>query len=247
VKELKKLELKALIPEHIDYLPQDTVGGGSFGQCFHARYRGIDVVVKKMIHNNSAEDKLRAKIKLIHEAEVITSLGDHEVLPLFFGVITAKEPLCLLSIFTEYMSKASLFNKQQNNVSMITPLECLKTFAKICLALQHVHSRVFLHNDVMSNNVNLECRRDSEKYNAILINFSKSTKASTILPSVSSRKRAHHPTKLFGPRSFETTAIQYSERYILCGTNDQVCIKSHLILRQSSCSDKKCTRRRTLS
>ena len=34
VKELKKIELKELNPEHVDYLPQDAVGGGSFGQCF---------------------------------------------------------------------------------------------------------------------------------------------------------------------------------------------------------------------
>ena len=37
VKELKKIELKELNPEHVDYLPQDAVGGGSFGQCFRAR------------------------------------------------------------------------------------------------------------------------------------------------------------------------------------------------------------------
>ena len=195
VKELKKVELKELNPEHVDYLPQDAVGGGSFGQCFRARYRGIDVVVKKMIHNNSTEDKLRAKRDLIHEAEVITSLGDHEGLPLFFGVMTAKESLCLVTQF-HGIHEQSVTLQQAANASMITPSECLKTFAEICLALQHVHSRGFLHNDIKSNNV-LERRRDSEKYNAILIDFGKSTKASTILPSISRRKRAHHPTKSY--------------------------------------------------
>ena len=70
VKELKNIEPKEQNPEHDDLL-QDAIGGGSFHQCFRVCYRGIDILVKKMIHNNSAEDKLRAKKNLIHEAEVI--------------------------------------------------------------------------------------------------------------------------------------------------------------------------------
>ena len=149
-----------------------------------------------MIHNDSAEDKLRAKRNLIHEAGVITSLCDHEGLPLFFGVITAKKPLCFVTQFHE-IHKQSVTLQQAANASMIKPSECLETFAEICLALQHVHSRGFLHNDVKSNNVVLERRRNSNKYNAILIDFGKSTQASTILTSVSSTKRAHHPTKSY--------------------------------------------------
>ena len=161
-KQLVVKELKELNPKHVDYLPQDAVGGGSFGQCFRAHYRGIEVVVKKMIHNDSAEDKLRAKRNLIHEAEVITSLGDHEGLPLIFGVITAKEPLCLVTQF-HGIHEQSVTLQQAANASMITPSECLKTFAEICLALKHVHSRGFLHNDIKANNVVLECRACSSR------------------------------------------------------------------------------------
>ena len=84
--------------------------------------------------------------------------------------------------------------QQAVNASMITPLECL---AEICFTLEHVHSRGFLYNNIKANNVVLEHRRDSEKHNAILIDFGKSTKASTILPSVRSRNRAYHPTKSY--------------------------------------------------
>lgn len=125
----------------------------------------------------------------------ITSLGDHEGLPLIFGVITAKEPLCLVTQF-HGIYKQSVTLQQAANASVITPSECLQTFAEICLALQHVHSWGFLHNDIKAN-VILERRRDSKKYNAILIDFGKSTKASTILPSVSSRKRSNPPTKSY--------------------------------------------------
>lgn len=126
----------------------------------------------------------------------ITSLGDHEGLPLIFGVITAKEPLCLVTQF-HGIYEQSVTLQQAANASVITPSECLQTFAEICLALQHVHSWGFLHNDIKANNVILERRRDSKKYNAILIDFGKSTKASTILPSVSSRKRSNPPTKSY--------------------------------------------------
>ena len=177
-------------------MPQDAVGRGSFGQCFCTHYGGIDVVVKKMIHNDSAEDKLRAKRNLIQEAEEITLLGDYEGLPLIFGVITAKEPLCLFTQFHR-IHEQSVTLQRAPNTSMITASECLQAFAEICLALQHVHSSGFLHNDIKGNNVVLERRRDSDKYNAILIDFGQSTKASTILPSVSSRKRAHPLTKSY--------------------------------------------------
>ena len=87
VKE-RKLELNELNPEHIDNLNQESIGSGSYGQCYHARYRGIDIVVKKMIYSDTGEDKLRAKRELMQEAEVITALGDHERPPLILGVVT---------------------------------------------------------------------------------------------------------------------------------------------------------------
>ena len=64
VKE-RKLELKELNPQHLDYTSPESIGSGSYGQCYPARYRGIDVVVKKMIYKDTAEGKLRAKRDLI--------------------------------------------------------------------------------------------------------------------------------------------------------------------------------------
>lgn len=44
---LKELELG-----YIDYLFLDVVGGGSYGFCYCVCYRGINVVVKKMIYRD---------------------------------------------------------------------------------------------------------------------------------------------------------------------------------------------------
>ena len=45
-----------------------------------------------MIYSDTADDKLRMKMDLMHEAEVITALGDHERLLMILGVITTQEP-----------------------------------------------------------------------------------------------------------------------------------------------------------
>ena len=79
VREIK-LELKELNPQLLDYLTQESIGSGSYGQCYPTHYREIYVVVK-MIYSDTTEDKLRAKRELIHDAEVITALDDHKDYP----------------------------------------------------------------------------------------------------------------------------------------------------------------------
>jgi len=46
-------------------MKQESIGSGSYSHCYHACYRGIDIVVKKMIYSDTAEDKLRAKRDLM--------------------------------------------------------------------------------------------------------------------------------------------------------------------------------------
>ena len=71
VKKHLALKEKSLIneldPRHMDYLPLDAVGSGSYGQCYRARYREINDVVKKMIQTDTEEDKLRAKREVVHK------------------------------------------------------------------------------------------------------------------------------------------------------------------------------------
>ena len=173
----RKLELKELNPQHLDYLNQESIGSGSYGKCYPARYRGIDVVVKKMIYSYTAEDKLRAKRDLIHEAEVITALGDHKRLPMIVGVVTTQEPLCLVTQFYGINGTSSTLH-HVTILNIITSPECLDIFVEIYSALKHVHSKGFLHNDIKANNVVLERRTDSNRCTPILIDFEKSRKAS---------------------------------------------------------------------
>jgi len=68
---------KELDTDHLQYLSEHAVGSGSYGQCYHARYRGIEVVVKKMSHDHTAEGKDRARRNLAHEENIVSALGDH--------------------------------------------------------------------------------------------------------------------------------------------------------------------------
>lgn len=71
-----RFEPKELRPENIEYLSKNPVGSGSFGQCFLGRYRGFDVIVKQMTHNETSEDKERARRDLLCFGGPSTSTHD---------------------------------------------------------------------------------------------------------------------------------------------------------------------------
>ena len=48
-----------------------AVGSGSYGVCYHACYRGIEVVVKKITHDDALSSKESAKRNLMQEAEIL--------------------------------------------------------------------------------------------------------------------------------------------------------------------------------
>ena len=190
--QLSKTDLKELNKDHLQYLSEHAVGSGSYGQCFRARYRGIEVIVKKMSHDHTAEGKERAKRNLVHEAEVVSALGDHARLPMLLGVITCSESLCMVTQF-HGVGDESLTLHQAAKGSFLTPENSVEIFQELGSALKHVHSMGYLHNDIKANNVVLEkTPTTSEKsYSPVLIDFGKSTKAaaSSMTSRTSGRKR----------------------------------------------------------
>ena len=152
-----------------------------------------------MTHNNTAEGKERARKNLLHEATVVKALGDHERLSLIFGVVTKNEPLCLVSLFHGVRDE-SITLHQAANASMLTPSDSAEIFLPeiLCDALRHVHLRGYLHNDIKANNVVLERKpAASKKYNPILIDFGKSTKAAASSVTASVKRMAPEQTKTY--------------------------------------------------
>ena len=155
-------DLKELDTDHLQHLSEHAVGSGSYGQCYRARYRGIEVIVKKISHDHTAEGKDRARRNLVHEANVISALGDHARLPMLFGVITHSEPLCMVTQF-HCVGNESVTLHEAAKQSFLTPKNSVEIFQELCSAVKHVHSRGYLHNDIKANNVVLEKNTHSHR------------------------------------------------------------------------------------
>ena len=189
--------LKELDPDYLQLLSEHAVGSGSYGQCFHARYRGIEVIVKKMTHDDTLESKESAKKSLLREAEIVNAFGDHTGLPMFFGVVNKKEPLCLVTQFHGVNGESITLHKAANK-RMITPLDSTEMFIQICLALKHVHSKGYLHNDIKANNVVFEKYLiHSSKFKPVLIDFGKGTKVAESSGSALSTRKRTTPAKTY--------------------------------------------------
>ena len=128
----------------------------------------------------------------MHEAKVISALGDHARLPMLLGVLTHGKPLCMLTQF-HGVGNESLTLHQAAKGSFLTPKNSAEIFQELCSTLKHVHSRGYLHSDIKANNVVLEkTPTTSEKsYSPVLRDFGKSTKAaaSFMMSLTSGRKR----------------------------------------------------------
>ena len=170
-----------------------TVGSGTYGCCQLASYRGTTVVIKEYKSFRSGlADTQRQKKAALHEANLLSSLGDHPNLPLLFGVQVKKPPFCLLTQFHgdkkgsltlwRAAPKLELCNEKWINVTKM-----------IGDAIQFIHSKKVIHNDLKPNNIVLE-KRDSV-FHPIVIDFGKSLKvevAASVSRCLSKEDRRKH-------------------------------------------------------
>ena len=150
----------------------DPIGSGTYGDCFLAEYRGIKVVIKEMKRRDkSIKESERCKKEVIHEANVLNSLGDNEGLPLLLGVCTETE---LYSLVIQFYGRGeeSLTLHKAIKVKMLTKTSTVDTFVRICNTLEFIHTKGYLHNDLKTNNVLLE--RGIDGFCPIIIDFGKS-------------------------------------------------------------------------
>ena len=108
-----------------------------------------------MKHSNNPVGQEKARKNLLHEAGVITALGDHASLPIIFGVITKSLPMCLVTQF-HFVKEQGITLHQATRTNMITPADSIAIFLEISSTLRYVHSKGYIHNDIKANNVVLE-------------------------------------------------------------------------------------------
>ena len=165
--------LKEINPEFLECCPT-PIGSGSYGDCYFGKYRGgIEVVVKRARTRDKHSDNKRVIKEMVHEGQIISALGDHEGLPLLYGMITKTQPMALVLQFHGNNKKALTLYKAAEE-KLLLQCQCLHIFNKICTTMTYVHSKGFLHNDIKSNNVVLEERDNEHGYSPIVIDFGKS-------------------------------------------------------------------------
>lgn len=151
-----------------------ALGSGTYGTCYLAKYRGINVAVKEYNDRNGKKTLSNLIHSAENEARVIMSLGDHKGLPLLFGICRETLPVCLVLLF-HGVKDATLTLFKAAEKDLLDAKAWYTVFLKIALALQHVHDKGFLHNDLKGNNVVLEeeedIGNDTIVYNPVIIDF----------------------------------------------------------------------------
>ncbi|KAJ7369602.1 hypothetical protein OS493_037683 [Desmophyllum pertusum] len=216
-----------------------TIGSGTFGSCQLAKYRGsILVAVKEFkIRGDGEKKRERQKKEVIHEATVMSRLGDHPGLPLLFGVQTQTMPFRIVLQFHGDKKSSLTMWHAANKKALLSNDEWMKVISLVGDALQMVHSRGFLHNDLKANNVVLE--RRSYGFNPVIIDFGKSLsidvareqKKRKLLSKVE-QKKYHEKYPHVAPEIVDGTGHQSiaSDTYSFAKLVDFLCLKAGLSL-----------------
>ena len=156
------------------------LGCGTFGNCYLAYYRDILVAVKEFKAEKFGHDKMKKEVR--HEAKMISHLKDHRGVPLLFGIVTKNEPLSLITKFHGLKDKCVTLSNLIKKKKLNNPT-WLGILKDIIEALGRIHSSGILHNDLKSNNVVMEQRK--QEWNPVIIDFGKARFCSDPKPVMS--------------------------------------------------------------
>ena len=152
---------------------QKSISSGTFGACYLAHYRGMVVAVKELkVRGHSEREIAQQKKEVVHEATVMLRLGDHCGLPLLYGIQSKVIPFRIIMQFHGINNKSLTIRRTVRKIHLSN--EEWKTVVDLVgRALQFIHSKGVLHNDLKGDNILLERRENY--YNPVVIDFGKST------------------------------------------------------------------------
>ena len=120
---------------------------------------------------------------MIHEATVLSELGDHPGIPHLFGVCSEQAPFYLVLQRHAVEGRSVTLTKAVTEGIITDVSECVRILKQIGETLLFLHDKGYLHNDLKGNNVVL----DSANHDPVLIDFGKSkriSKARLLKPKV---------------------------------------------------------------
>ena len=129
-----------------------------FGACYVANYRGMVVAVKELkVLGHSQQEIAQQRKEVIHEATIMLRLGDHHGLPLLFGIQSKVTPFRIIMQFHGINDKSLTIRRAVRKIKLSN--EEWKTVVDLVdRALEFIHSKGVLHNDLKGDNILLERR-----------------------------------------------------------------------------------------
>lgn len=120
---------------------------------------------------DSPKETERCRCEVLHEAQILQSLGNHQNLPFLFGVCTKIEPFCLLLQFHGIGRESTTLHEAVKK-RRLKKNSTAHVFYEIAETLKYMHNKGVLHNDLKTNNVLLQ-QGNSGELHPVLIDFGK--------------------------------------------------------------------------
>ena len=212
------------------------LGEGVFGQCVKKYYKGIPVAVKVLNHLSSLQD-------VRNEAYTMAQCS-HPSIPHLFGVNVTKKPYFIVSYFYHlYNNSCTLYRALQSKSMSLSQCSAGSIVLKLCEAIEHLHSKRFLHRDIKSDNIILT--EINNMYHPMLIDFGKAIRLSdahskrksmTAQEQEEYRKRHRHiaPEIVLGqPPSFASD--MFSLGLVMEDVSGKVKMESNFVAGQRKC------------
>lgn len=148
---------------------------------------------------------------------MISKLGDHCGLPLLFGVQTQAAPCSIVLKFFGHKDTSVTIYRAACKKNFLSSDQWKLVVNHVCEALQHVHTKGYLHNDLKANNVVLEDK--SRHFNPVIIDFGKSTKIDSPMKKKSMTKSEQkirwQSFPHIAPEIINGTRTHYCQRCVL--------------------------------
>ncbi|KAF9974852.1 hypothetical protein BGZ73_001667 [Actinomortierella ambigua] len=128
------------------------VGGGAFGQVFHAQWEGRKVAIKKFLLD---KNDVRRAASIQREIEIVQSLSDRHIIQ-FYGTTFHDGQLVLIMDYAEGGSlQRAIESRRTTDWSIKTDI-----VQGIVRGLNYIHHKQVLHRDLKSMNVLLTRRME---------------------------------------------------------------------------------------
>jgi len=124
------------------------IGMGSYGVVYRAKWKGVDVAVKKFIKQKLSE---RSMLEFRAETAFLSELH-HPNIVMFIGACVKPPNLCIV---TEYMKRGSLRDILRDKSIQLPWKLRMKICRSVALALNYLHTLdpIIIHRDLKSSNI----------------------------------------------------------------------------------------------